>query len=404
MADAIRMLAAQAVERAQSGHPGLPMGMADAVTVLFCNHVKQDASHPHWADRDRFILSAGHGSALLYALAYLLGHKDASLDVLKNFRAWQSKGAGHPEYGLLSCVETTTGPLGQGFANAVGMALAERWMAARFGDELVNHRTYALVGDGCLMEGLSHEAASLAGHLRLHKLMVLFDDNRVSIDGATDLTCSDDVLARFSSYGWQVLRSDGHEHASLEEVFKTAHADKSGKPVLVALRTLIGFGAQEKEGKASSHGAPLGKKEMAQLRKNLNWTHEDFDVPDDIIKAWRSIGTKGTAAHHQWQDRLNKHPLRDEFEQSLDNPLGEGWEKTIHQLKKSDGAAAATRVSSQQILEQLTIEIPCLVGGSADLTGSNGVKGSTQKIIARDAYGGNFIHYGVREKIGRAHV
>lgn len=292
MANAIRALSMDAVEKANSGHPGMPMGMADAATVLFRDIMKYDPKHPNWPDRDRFVLSAGHGSMLLYSLLYLTGYEDMTLDEIKNFRQMGAKTAGHPEYGHATGIETTTGPLGQGFSNAVGMALAERLMAAQFGEKLVNHYTYSIAGDGCLMEGISHEAASLAGHLKLSKLIVLWDDNGISIDGPTDLSVSDDVPLRFKALGWDVVSVDGHDEAAVREAVLAAQ--KTDKPSLIACKTTIGFGAPTKAGKSSSHGSPLGKDEITGARDALGWAHAPFEIPADVLDSWRAAGARGT--------------------------------------------------------------------------------------------------------------
>ena len=396
LANAIRILSADGVERAASGHPGLPLGMADVVTVLFRDYLKQDAAAPRWLNRDRFVLSAGHGSMLLYSVAHLLGHEDVPLEVLKNFRSLQSPTAGHPEYGLLRCVETTTGPLAQGFANGVGMAIAERWMAHHWGENLIDHHCYVVVGDGCLMEGLSHEAASLAGHLNLRRLIVLFDDNGISIDGSVRLASSDDHRARFESYGWQVLDGDGHDEVAIKAMLDEAH--RSERPSLLACRTHIGYGAPHKQGSETAHGAPLGSDEVAALREQLEWHHKEaFFIPDDIKRAWRAIGAQHHDARLAWEKKLSNHPKADQFKQMMEHPLGDDWRTVIHRFKKQPMKAIATRKSSQQLVSQLTKTLPNLIGGSADLTQSNGVKGDAQAVITRELRNGQFIHYGIRE-------
>ena len=302
MANAIRFLAADAVEKANSGHPGMPMGVADVATVLFTQFLKYDPADPRWPDRDRFVLSAGHGSMLLYSLMYLTGYPDMTLEQIKNFRQLGAITAGHPEHGHASAAETTTGPLGQGFGNAVGMALAERLMAARFGDDAVHHRTYVIAGDGCLMEGISHEAISLAGHLKLNKLIVLFDDNHISIDGPTDLTVSDDQRKRFEASGWNTWAVDGHDPAAVAAAITAAQ--KSDKPAMIACRTTIGYGAPTLAGTAKTHGSPLGATEIKGTREKLGWPHEPFVVPDNILAAWRAAGARGAAPHAAWSERV----------------------------------------------------------------------------------------------------
>ncbi|MQA67019.1 MAG: transketolase [Alphaproteobacteria bacterium] len=398
MANAIRFLAADAVEAAKSGHPGMPMGMADAATVLFTRFLKFDAADPRWPDRDRFVLSAGHGSMLLYALLHLTGYADFPIDQLKNFRQLGARTAGHPEYGHGAGIETTTGPLGQGLANAVGMALAERHLAARFGAGLVDHYTYAIAGDGCLMEGISHEAASLAGHLGLARLIVLFDDNHISIDGPTDLAVSDDVLERFDAYGWDTSAADGHDHEAVAEAI--ARARTTDKPSLIALRTTIAFGAPKKAGTAATHGAPLGAEEIKGAREKLGWTAAPFDVPDDVLDAWRAAGARGAAERQSWARRHAAAGDRAAFDAALAGDLPATFDAALAAYANRISAekpAWATRKASQEALEALTPVVPEMVGGSADLTGSNNTRSKVQGILDRDHYGGRYIHYGVRE-------
>ncbi|MBT6116263.1 MAG: transketolase, partial [Rhodospirillaceae bacterium] len=335
MADAIRVLAMDAVEAAKSGHPGMPMGMADAATALFADHLKFDPADPDWPDRDRFVLSAGHGSMLLYALLHLTGYEAMTMDEIRNFRQLGRRTAGHPEYGHAPGIETTTGPLGQGLANAVGMALAERLMAARFGDDMVDHHTYAVVGDGCLMEGISHEAISLAGHLKLGKLIVLFDDNRISIDGPTDLSVSDDQAARFAASGWDAEAVDGHDGAAVSAAI--ARAKKTDRPSLILCRTTIGYGAPGKAGTAGSHGAPLGAEEIAGARAAYGWNAEPFELPDDIIASWRAIGAKGAETNAGWAKRRDALPgaRKAEFERTVAGCLPEGLDDAIRAYKKA---------------------------------------------------------------------
>lgn len=400
MANAIRALSMDAVQKANSGHPGMPMGMADVATVLFSRFLRFDPQRPDWADRDRFVLSAGHGSMLLYSLLHLTGYEDMPIEELANFRQLGSRTAGHPEHGHASGIETTTGPLGQGLGNAVGMALAERMLAARFGDALVDHHTYCLVGDGCLMEGISHEAISLAGHLKLGKLIVLFDDNAISIDGGTDLSCSDDQLARFQASGWDTQSVDGHDPEAVAAAIATAQA--SDTPSLIACKTVIGFGAPNKQGTAATHGAPLGDAEIAAARQQLGWSAEPFVVPDAILSAWRAVGAKGAGLSAAWDARLADADPADqaELKRRLSGEAPEGLEQAIVAFKQeivAEAPSVATRVASQKVLSALVGVLPELAGGSADLTGSNGTRAAGMEVVTRDDFSGNYIHYGVRE-------
>ena len=398
MANAIRALAMDAVEAAHSGHPGMPMGMADVATVLFSRFLKFDAAAPHWPDRDRLILSNGHGSMLLYALLYLSGYEDMTLEQLKNFRQWGSKAAGHPEHGEAAGIEVTTGPLGQGFANGVGMALGEKILKARFGESLVDHKIYVIVGDGCLMEGISHEALSLAGHLQLNNLIVLFDDNHISIDGPTDLAVSDDQLARFQASGWEALCVDGHDFAAIEGALH--HAQTASKPTLIACRTQIGKGAPHKGGMASSHGSPLGAAEVQATRDAIGWPYDPFVIPEDILAAWRQVGQKGHDARREWEGRFAHHPEHLEFTRRMAGVLPSGWTAPLQALLEKfvvEKPTAATRVSSQWMLDCLASVLPELIGGSADLTGSNNTKAKDMLAITPGHYEGNYLHYGVRE-------
>jgi transketolase len=400
MADAIRALSMDAVERAKSGHPGMPMGMADVATVLFTKFLKFDPRDPQWPDRDRFVLSAGHGSMLLYSLLHLTGYPEMTLEELKRFRQLGSRTAGHPEYGHAPGIETTTGPLGQGLGNAVGMALAERILNARFGDALVDHRTYAIAGDGCLMEGISHEAISLAGHLKLSRLIVLFDDNSVSIDGPTGLSVSDDQLARFEASNWNVAAVDGHDTDAVAAAIE--QAQRSDRPSLIACRTVIAFGAPTKAGTAASHGSPLGAAEIEGARARLGWSHPPFEVPSDILSQWRAVGARGGGASAAWRARLAAAPqeLRSEFERRARGELPEGWRAAIAAVKAKAAAEApklATRQASGNVLDALAPAMPELIGGSADLTGSNNTRAKSQKPVTAKDYGGSYVFYGVRE-------
>jgi len=398
MANAIRFLAMDAVERAASGHPGMPMGAADMATVLFTRFLKFDPLDPTWPDRDRFVLSAGHGSMLLYSVLYLTGYADITIDEMRNFRQLDSRTAGHPEFGAAAGIETTTGPLGQGFANAVGMAIAERHLAARFGGELVDHYTYAMVGDGCLMEGISHEAASLAGHLGLSRLIVLFDDNKVCIDGPTSMTVSEDTAKRFEAYGWDTASADGHDPDAIAAAIGAAR--QSGRPSFIALATTIGFGAPTKGGTAATHGAPLGAEEVQATREALGWTSPPFEIPDDVADAWRAAGARGASARAAWRRRLAAAGQRAEFESAISGDLPAGFDDAVsgHIATLVDRAPVwATRKASQEVLEVITAAVPEMIGGSADLTGSNNTKTKVQGVLDGNDFAGRFIHYGVRE-------
>ncbi len=400
LANAIRALSMDAVEKAKSGHPGMPMGMADVATVLWSKHLKFDPTAPDWADRDRFVLSAGHGSMLLYSLLHLTGYADMTMAEIERFRQLGAKTAGHPEFGHAAGIETTTGPLGQGLGNAVGMALAERLLAARYGDAVVDHHTYVIAGDGCLMEGISHEAISLAGHLRLSKLVVLFDDNSISIDGPTDLTVSDDQVARFKACGWNAVAIDGHDPAAIDAALTAAKA--SDRPTMIACKTVIGYGAPTKAGTAGSHGAALGGPEIDGTRKRLGWTAAPFQIPADILTEWRGFGAAGAAKRAAWERRVGKLELalRSEFRRVLDGKLPKGWVEACAAYKdklSADKPNIATRVSSQNALDVLTAIVPELVGGSADLTGSNNTKAKAQGVVKPGSFAGSYIHYGVRE-------
>src|SRR5262245_21015703 len=395
MANAIRALAMDAVEAAKSGHPGMPMGMADVATVLFGQFLKFDAGDPAWPDRDRFVLSAGHGSMLLYALLHLTDFPGMSLAEVRNFRQLGAKTAGHPEYGHAPGIETTTGPLGQGLANAVGMALAERLLNQRFGDGLVDHHTYVIVGDGCLMEGISQEAISLAGHLKLGKLIALFDDNSISIDGPTTLAQSDQQLQRFEASGWAVRAIDGHDPVAISAAL--AAAQGSDRPHLIACKTRIGFGAPSKEGKASAHGEPLGAEEIKGARQTLGWPYAAFELPEAVLAAWREVGRRGAPARQAWQGRARAGAGLPDLDALI---ASQALAKAIAESKSEFATTApkiATRVASQKVLERLVPALPVLIGGSADLTTSNGTRTKHHTPVTPQDFSGNYIHYGVRE-------
>jgi transketolase len=401
MANAIRALAMDAVEKAKSGHPGLPMGAADVATVLFTQFLKFDAADPRWPDRDRFILSAGHGSMLLYALLYLTGNADMTLEQLRNFRQLGSRTPGHPENFITSGIETTTGPLGQGVASSVGTALAERLLAAEFGEDIVDHHTYVLCSDGDLMEGVSHEAAALAGHLKLSKLIFLYDDNGITIDGPISLTDNVDQVTRFKAHGWNAVQIDGHDQKAIAEAIKQAQA--SDRPSLIACKTIIGFGAPNKAGTAKAHGEPLGADELAGAKKALDWNYGPFEVPDDVLQAWRNVGKQGASAHAGWRSRFDAKPgaLRNEFmRRVIDRKRPEGLADTIRKLKEklvAEPPTLATRKASEMVLDVLVPEMPELLLGSADLTPSNNTRTKGLKEIKPGDFSGRYIHYGIRE-------
>lgn len=398
LANAIRALAMDAVEKAKSGHPGMPMGMADVATVLFQRIMKFDASHPNWPDRDRFVLSAGHGSMLLYALFYLLGYPGVTRKDLENFRQMGSPTAGHPEYGHIDGIETTTGPLGQGLATAVGMAIAERLSAARFGAELVDHHTYVIAGDGCLMEGLSHEAIDLAGHLKLSRLIVLWDDNSISIDGPTSLATSTDQLGRFTASGWHVCRVDGHDPEAVFNALEAAKSDE--RPSLIACHTIIGFGSPGKQGKETCHGSPLGPNEIEAARKKLNWTHEPFEIPNDILQSWRHAGQRGASIRQAWEKRLETTKKGVEFKNFLNGEVSLDVSGPLAALRKNfalDKPKIATRKSSELTLAVINEATEATIGGSADLTHSNFTITKDMGSVRPDNFTGRYVHYGVRE-------
>jgi len=400
MANAIRFLAVDAVQAAKSGHPGMPMGMADVATVLYTKFMKFDPKATKWADRDRFVLSAGHGSMLMYALLYLSGVDDITMDDLRNFRQMGSKTAGHPEYGHIDGIETTTGPLGQGITTAVGMALAEKMQAERYGDDISDHYTYTIAGDGCLMEGISQEAISMAGHLKLNKLIVMWDDNEICIDGNTNLTLSDDQCARFEASQWDTQKVDGHDPAAIEAAIEAAK--KSDKPSLIACKTTIGYGAPTKAGTHDTHGAPLGDEEIQGMREGLGWHAAPFEIPDNVLEAWRSAMARNSVAREAWEGRLNAldDATKAEFVRTDAGKLPAGWEDKLNAFKKTMAEEApklATRQASGKVLEVLTAAVPEMIGGSADLTGSVNTKTPSTASVLNTDFSGRYIHYGVRE-------
>ena len=379
-----------AVEKARSGHPGMPMGMADVATVLFRNFLKYNPKNPNWLNRDRFVLSAGHGSMLLYSLLYLTGYKSISLNDIKKFRQLNCICAGHPEYHPGTGIETTTGPLGQGIANSVGLAIAEEVLRKKIGKEIINHKTYVLAGDGCLMEGISHEALSLAGHLKLKNLIMLFDNNSISIDGPTNLSVSDNFKKRFESYGWDYILIDGHNEKQISRALKKAQ--KAKKPTVISCKTIIGFGSPNKSGKASAHGSPLGEDEIKLVRKKLKWNHPPFEIPKNILDEWRKIGSKGIKEAEKWNKKNSKKIVYSSF---LKNKSLRDYKEKQNVINESE--AMATRKSSEKILSFLVKKIPNIIGGSADLSGSNNTKTENHQIIKPGNFKGNYIHYGVRE-------
>ncbi len=397
MANAIRALSMDAVQAANSGHPGMPMGMADVASVLWSRHLKFDPARPDWTDRDRFVLSAGHGSMLIYSLLHLSGYARPTMDEIRNFRQLGSPCAGHPENFLLEGVECTTGPLGQGLAMAVGMAMAERHLNAKFGDDLVNHRTWVVAGDGCLMEGINHEAIGLAGHLNLGQLIVLWDDNAITIDGTTDLSTSENIKARYEATGWHVCECDGHDFEDIDRAMEEAKADP--RPSLIACKTVIGKGAPNKQGTSATHGAPLGPDEVAAAREMLGWDAEPFVVPDDILTDWRATGEAGRDALGEWEARLSASPKKAEFETQMakvGDTAAQAIEGHIRALA-IEPQKVATRKASEMALKPLTEAIPQLIGGSADLTGSNNTKTPSTLPMTADDYSGRYVYYGIRE-------
>jgi len=398
LANCIRFLSIDAVQKANSGHPGMPMGMADIATVLYKKHLKFDPADPKWIDRDRFILSNGHGSMLLYACLYLTGYKDITLNDIKNFRQLKSPTAGHPEFGELEGIETTTGPLSQGLSNAIGFAMAEKKLSSTLGKDIINHYTYVFAGDGCLMEGLSHEACSLAGHLKLNKLIVFFDDNSISIDGPLSLSSSDNIKVRFKSYNWNILNIDGHNHKEINDAI--VQAKSSDKPTIICCKTKIGFGSPNKEATSSSHGSPLGKKEIDLTRKNLNWDHEEFFIPDDLLSEWRGFSNRNTEAKTSWYNKNNEFLNSSEFNEFFNVKLDPKIKEEIINFKKTyanDETKYATRKASEKSLELLNNHVQNFIGGSADLTGSNNTKTNEMTIFNAENYKGSYVYYGIRE-------
>jgi len=400
LSNAVRFLSIDAVQKANSGHPGMPMGMADVATVLFKYHLRFNPQNPSWVNRDRFILSAGHGSMLLYSLLFLTGYKSISLEDIKNFRQLDSICAGHPEYKINSGIETTTGPLGQGLGNAVGIAIGEEIYKKRLGSKLINHKTYVIASDGDLMEGISHEALSLAGHLKLKNLIVFFDNNKISIDGPTSLSVSDDYKKRFQSYGWNFIEINGHNEKQIDQAIKKAN--KSVKPTLISCKTTIGFGSPNKAGKSSSHGSPLGEEEVKLVRKKLKWNFQPFEIPVEIIDEWKEIGKKGSQLEKIWLETLNSSSDKTKkiFNELNNKIFKNDLKKIILEEKEkyfSEKPTLATRQCSMKALEVIQKIIPTLIGGSADLSGSNNTQTKNSQVINSKNFGGNYLHYGVRE-------
>ena len=400
LSNALRFLSIDAVQKANSGHPGMPMGMADVATVLFKYHLRFNPKNPDWINRDRFILSAGHGSMLLYSLLYLTGYDSISIDDIKNFRQLNSICAGHPEYKKGSGIETTTGPLGQGLGNAVGMAIAEEILKKRFGSNIINNKTYVIASDGDLMEGISHEVMSLAGHLKLKNLIVFFDNNKISIDGSTSLSVSDNYKKRFEGYGWSYLEINGHNEKQISKAI--TKASKSNKPTVISCKTIIGFGSPNKSGQASSHGSPLGEDEIALVRKKLRWNHDPFMIPENILDEWRKIGEKGENYEKKWNEFINKKnpKIKKQIENIYINSSLENLDEFILKEKKKYSEtkpSLATRQCSSKVIENITNILPQLIGGSADLSGSNNTKTANSNVINAKNFSGNYLHYGVRE-------
>ena len=396
MANAIRALSMDAVQAANSGHPGMPMGMADVATVLWSEYLKHDPKAPDWADRDRFVLSAGHGSMLIYSLLHLSGYERPTMEDIRNFRQLGSPCAGHPENFLLDGVESTTGPLGQGLAMAVGMAMAERHLNAAFGDDLVDHRTWVIAGDGCLMEGINHEAIGLAGHLKLGRMVVLWDDNNITIDGTTDLSTSEDIKARYEATGWHVVSCDGHDFDDIRRAIDEAVADQ--RPSLVACKTIIGKGSPNKQGTSATHGAPLGEDEISAARNVLGWDARPFEVPEQVLSDWRDTGERSAAMHSEWDVRLSNSSEKAEFERRMAGELPAGFSLDNYiQSLMAEPQKVATRKASEMTLAQINGKLPETIGGSADLTGSNNTKAGGITAFTADDYSGRYVYYGIRE-------
>ncbi len=398
LANSIRALSMDAVQKANSGHPGMPMGMADVATVLYTKFLKFDALNPEWADRDRMILSGGHGSMLLYSLNYLTGYEKVTIEQIKNFRQLGALTAGHPEFEPDAGIEMTTGPLGQGISTSIGFAIAERNLNAKYGDELVNHYTYVLCGDGDLMEGISHEACAIAGHMKLSKLIVLYDDNDITIDGSTELSFTEDTLKRFESYGWDTQRVDGHNPDEIEAAIKKAK--QTNTPSLISCKTKIGFGSPNKEGTSSCHGSPLGEEEIKLTKERLGWEYEPFEIPENILSYWRNIGSKGAKERSEWETRLENNNNKEKFLKQLSGDYSTEIVENIKQAKQyflSEEPKLATRAASGKTLEKIVPNVDFLIGGSADLTGSNNTYVKGEKILDANNYGGQYINYGVRE-------
>ena len=398
LSNCIRFLSMDAVQKAKSGHPGMPMGMSDIATILFKSHLKFDPKNPDWIDRDRFIVSNGHGSMLLYSCLYLLGYSGITIENIKNFRQLNHPTAGHPEFGTLPGIETTTGPLSQGLSNAVGLAIAEKKLSAKFSSEVIDHFTYVFAGDGCLMEGLSHEACSLAGHLKLNKLIMFFDDNSISIDGSTNLSTSDDIKKRFESYNWNYLKIDGHNFEEIDNAI--IEAKKSLVPTIIACKTIIGYGSPNKSGKASSHGSPLGEDEIELIRKELKWKNKAFEIPNNLLQIWRNFHIRNIKTRDDWNKKNIEFLKSDDFNNYFSNNENKNLKNDIIKFKNEhfvEKTVCATRKASELSLNLISSHLPNLIGGSADLTGSNNTKAKEMRIINSEDFTGNYIHYGIRE-------
>ncbi len=398
LSNCIRFLSIDAVQKANSGHPGMPMGMSDIATILFKSHLKFDPKNPNWIDRDRFIVSNGHGSMLLYSCLYLLGYDGINLENLRNFRKLNHPTAGHPEFRSIPGIETTTGPLSQGLSNAVGLAIAEKKLSSKFTSQLIDHYTYVFAGDGCLMEGLSHEACSLAGHLKLNKLIMFFDDNSISIDGSTELSTSDNIKKRFESYNWNYIKIDGHDFNQIDDAIN--QAKKSLVPTIIACKTIIGFGSPNKSGKASSHGSPLGEDEIELVRKKLNWKFKPFEIPNNLLQSWRGFFDRNIKTIDNWNKNNSEILKNSDFNEFFSNDKKNSMSEDIYKFKNNhfdEKTICATRKASELSLDLFHKHIPNLLGGSADLTGSNNTKAKEMNVITANDFSGNYIHYGIRE-------